>query len=163
MRSTKGTFDLMANDMRSTFIHRFSLIRKVTIGAFLKRKNTNVSGTYFLFSDSGELLYVGRSKNIRTRVASHLYLAQSTLLWHVCVDLGIGVERKSAHRCNCGSLTYCRSGDVKLKVDIKYLEIQSKMKRSYKVAVLSGLVAHDMESMFAAVLKPKYGWHRVDW
>ena len=124
-----------------------------------------IYGIYLIYSPSKDLLYVGVSKNVSSRLRSHLNLtAIHSLLKYVCKSRNVNVEKLYGHRCHCGRMIECRNGKRRIPTNgTRAAKIASSILRNYLVSILRidhGIEEHReiFERYVQMILRPKYGF-----
>jgi hypothetical protein len=155
------TYDSLLSEMRLEISKRVSLKKRVTVGQFLSSKARG-SGAYFVFDDSGVLVYIGLGVCVRDRILSHLNPASNSgILFYTCRDLGVACGKKKAHQCRCGRMTECKAGTHPMKISKEVSKVAARIKKTYTILIMDGTGPRGIwaiESMMTDILKPKYGF-----
>lgn len=141
-------------------------IPRTNLGFFVDRRGRKIAGVYLIYGETGDLLYVGKSKKVIQRLRQHVAAsgdAGSTLLGDIARERKHPPARDSAHKCpRCRASISCSLGEVSVPVDQRRLDLSKEMRETYKVVVIqeSELVPvrkEDLEKFVQYVLRPKYG------
>lgn len=124
-------------------------------------KNLEGCGVYLIYDATGELLYVGESTDIGTRLCYHGGKENSgNLYWHLADDLADG---EPAHHCLCGKFVSCPQGD-RVKPSSPSRVISKRFSRftvSFAEFEREDVIRFQYEHNCQHHLKPQYPKRRV--
>lgn len=128
---------------------------------------------YLFWNPKGELLYVGCTGNLKTRIKAHLKPDQMGLLWYVLMASGIQrpLEGKG-HVCKCGERTICLGGDP-FPYDPPAIQLISTVRTRYLLSYVEmdneelSEEGRSLERYLQMCLLPKHGkipyWDPEGW